>query len=166
MNWFNSLGGVLFCNIEIAYSVIIFVLGVKLASNLFSLNSFHEIGRYFFDHLLVKWAVLVLTSMAAYLVLSWTDEPLNQLWINKYGADCPTIIYQMWFVFRSLILDCKVCLQWFWILEVDILLTVIAAPLFIVYRTKRWLGYTLFGISVFISMMFAFAVLDSENILF
>lgn len=75
-------------------------------------------------------------------------------------------MYQLWFVFRSLTLDCKVCLQWFWILEVDILLTIIAAPLFIVYRTKKWLGYSLFSLAMVISLLFAFAVLDSENILF
>lgn len=73
MKWFNSFGGVLFCNIEIAYSVVVFVLGTKLAFSLFKLNSFHEIGRFFFDQLLVKWAVLLLTSMAAYSLLTLTD---------------------------------------------------------------------------------------------
>jgi hypothetical protein len=73
MKWFNSLGGVLFGNIEIAFSVIVFVLGVKLAYSLYRLSSFHEIGRYFFDQLLMKWAALVLTSMAAYIMLSLTD---------------------------------------------------------------------------------------------
>jgi len=70
-------------------------------------------------------------------------------------------MYQMWFVFRSLILDCKVCLQWFWILEVDILLTILAAPFFIIYRTKKWIGYSLFTLSMVISIIFAFAVLES-----
>lgn len=93
-----------------------FVLGAKLAHSLFRLNSFHEIGRYFFDQLLTKWLVLVLTSMAAYLLLSLTDEPLNQIWKNKYGADCPAVMYQIWFLFRNLQLDCKVCMQWFWVL--------------------------------------------------
>ena len=156
----------LFCNIEIAFNVIVFVLGVKLAFSLFKLSSFHEIGRYFFDQLLMKWAILVLTSMAAYVFLSMTDEPLNQLWKNKFGADCPAVMYQIWFVFRSLILDCKVCMQWFWIMEVDILLTIIAAPLFIIYRTKRWLGYALFGTLAVISLLVSYAILDSQSILF
>lgn len=73
LKWFDSLGGVLFCNIEIAFNVIVFVLGAKLAYSLFRLSSFHEIGRYFFDQLLIKWAILVLTSMAAYVFLSLTD---------------------------------------------------------------------------------------------
>lgn len=146
--------------------MIVFVLGVKLAYSLFRLNSFHEIGRYFFDQLLMKWAILVLTSMAAYVFLSMTDEPLNQLWKNKYGADCPSIMYQIWFVFRSVAFDCKVCMQWFWIMEVDILLTILAAPVFIVYRTKRWLGYTLFSLTVVISWIVSYAILESQNILF
>lgn len=114
----------------------------------------------------MKWAILVLTSMAAYVFLTMTDEPLDKLWKSKYGADCPSIMYQIWFVFRSLQFDCKVCLQWFWILEADILLTILAAPLFIIYRTKRWLGYSLFALTIFISIIVAFAVLESENILF
>ncbi len=115
MNWFNSLGGVLFCNIEIAFSVIMFVLGAKLAFSFYKLSNFHEIGRYFFDQLLMKWLGLILATMTAYILLSLTDEPLNQLWKNNYGADCPTVMYQMWFLFRNFIMDCKVCLQWFWI---------------------------------------------------
>lgn len=116
IKWFDSFGGLLFCNIEIAYNVIMFVLGMKLAFSLSNLSSFHQIGRYFFDTLLVKWVILVLTSMAAYFLLSYTDEPLNQLWKNSYGADCHSVIYQIWFIFRNLQLDCKVCLQWFWVL--------------------------------------------------
>lgn len=73
MRWFDSAGGLLFCNIEIAFSVVMLVLGMKLAHSLCKLSSFHEIGRYFLDQLLTKWAILVLTSMAAYLLLSWTD---------------------------------------------------------------------------------------------
>lgn len=166
LKWFDSFGGVLFCNTEIAFSVIVFILGTKLAYSLFKLNSFHEIGRYFFDQLLIKWLVLVLTSMAAYVYLSLTDQPLNQLWKSKYGADCPSVMYQIWFVFRNLQFDCKVCLQWFWIMEVDILLTILAAPLFIVYRTKRVLGYAIFTLAAVISIIGAYAILDSQNILF
>ena len=69
-------------------------------------------------------------------------------------------------VFRNLQLDCKVCLQWFWIMEVDILLTILAAPLFIVYRTKRILGYSIFTMAIVISMIASYAILESQNILF
>ena len=41
LKWFNSFGGVLFCNVEIAFNVIVFILGVKLAYSLFKLGSFH-----------------------------------------------------------------------------------------------------------------------------
>lgn len=159
MKWFDSFGGVLFCNIEIAFSVIMFVLGAKLAFSFYKLKSFHEIGRYFFDQLLMKWLGLILASMTAYILLSLIDEPLNQIWKNNYGADCPSVMYQMWFLFRSFMMDCKVCMQWFWIIETDILLTIVAAPLFIVYRTKKWLGYTLFTLAIFISLMFGYGVL-------
>ena len=146
--------------------MIVFVLGSKLAYSLYRLSSFHEIGRFFFDQLLVKWSILVLTSMAAYVFLSLTDEPLNQLWKSKFGADCPSVMYQVWFTFRSLILDCKVCLQWFWIMEVDILLTLLVAPLFIIYKTKKWVGTALFALVIIISKIFAIAILESDNIVF
>ena len=104
--------------------------------------------------------------MAAYIFLSLTDDPLNKIWKANYGADCQSVMYQMWFLFRNLQLDCKVCLQWFWVLEADILLTLLAAPLFIIYRTKRWLGYTVLGLVVLNSLFVSYAILLSENILF
>jgi hypothetical protein len=75
-------------------------------------------------------------------------------------------MYQIWFVFRNLQLDCKACLQWFWILEVDILLTIIAAPFFIIFRTKRALGYGLFTLIIFTSLIIAYAILKDQGILF
>ena len=107
----------------------------------------------------MKWLGLILSIMAAYILLSMTDEPLNQIWKNNYGADCSSVMYQMWLLFRTFIRDCKVCLQWFWILEVDILLTICAAPLYIVYRTKKWLGNILFLICGFISLVFSYGIL-------
>lgn len=166
LKWFNSLGGLLSCNIEIAFSVVVFVLGAKLAFSLYRLNSFHEIGRFFFDQLFTKWLTLLLASMAAYALLSLTDEPLNQLWKNNLGADCGATMHQMWFLFRNLAMDCRVCLQWFWILEVDVLLTILAAPLFIVYRTKKWLGYALLLAAVAASALFSYGLLYSQNVLF
>lgn len=68
-------------------------------------------------------------------------------------------MYQMWLLFRTFTMDCKVCLQWFWIVEVDILLSLLAAPLYIVYRTKKTLGSALFLISIFISLIFSYGVL-------
>lgn len=63
----------MFCNLEIAFNVIMFALGLKLAYSLYKLSSFHEIGRFFFDELLTKWATLVLVTMAAYFLLCFTD---------------------------------------------------------------------------------------------
>lgn len=51
-------------------------------------------------------------------------------------------------------------------MEVDILLTILAAPLFIVYRTKKWLGYSLFSLTIVISWIVSYAILESQNILF
>ena len=132
----------------------------------FKLSTFHEIGRFFFDQLLVKWVVLLLTSMGAYALLTLTDEPLDQVWQKSYGADCSSVMYQMWFLFRTLQLDCKVCLQWFWVLEVDILLSIVAAPFFIIYRTNRTIGSVLMGMVVLTSAIVSVAILDSQGILF
>lgn len=159
LRWFNSFAGVMFCNVELTFSIIIFVLGAKLALSVFKLGSFRELGRYFFDELLTKWAVLVLVSMVAYFFFSLTDEPLNQLWRASSAADCSSVIYQVWFVFRSLQFDGKTCLPWLWIMEADIFLTLLAAPFFIIYRTKKSLGYILFGLLMLISIVVGFAVL-------
>jgi hypothetical protein len=102
--------------VEIAFSVVMFVLGIKFAQAVHKLGSFHQIGRFFFDQLIKKWAILFLTSMAAYLILSLTDDPLSSLWKMSYGKDCHSVMWQMWFLVRNLQLDCKVCLQWFWVL--------------------------------------------------
>ena len=75
-------------------------------------------------------------------------------------------MYQMWFLFRNLQLDCKTCLQWFWVLEVDILLSIVAAPFFIIYRTKRTIGNVLMGLVVLTSIVVAVAILDSQSIIF
>ena len=48
----------------------------------------------------------------------------------------------------------------------DILLTIIAAPLFIIYKAKKWVGVTLFLLCIFISKIFAAAILSGENIVF
>lgn len=104
--------------------------------------------------------------MAAYFFFCLTDEPLNQLWRTSSAADCSSLIYQVWFVFRSLQFDGKTCMPWFWVMETDIFLTLLAAPLFIIYRTKKSLGYTLFGLVMAISIVVGFAVLDSQNVLF
>lgn len=166
LRWFDSFAGVLFCNVELGFSIVIFVLGAKLAMSVFKLGSFRELGRYFFDELLTKWAVLVLVSMVAYFFFSLTDEPLDQLWRSSSAADCPSVIYQVWFVFRSLQFDGKTCLPWLWVMETDIFLTLLAAPFFIIYRTKKSLGYILFGLIMLISVVVGFAVLESQNVLF
>jgi hypothetical protein len=166
LRWFNSFAGVLFCNVELVFSVVVFVLGTKLAGAVFKLGSFRELGRYFFDELLTKWAVLVLVSMAAYFCFSLTDEPLNQLWRSSSFADCSPDIYQVWFVFRSLQFDGRSCMPWLWVMESDIFLTLLAAPLFIIYRTRKSLGHALFALVITISIVVGFAVLDSENVVF
>uniref|UniRef100_A0A1J3JS08 Uncharacterized protein n=1 Tax=Noccaea caerulescens TaxID=107243 RepID=A0A1J3JS08_NOCCA len=136
-----------------------FALGAKLAGSVFKLGSFHELGRYFFDELLTKWAVLFLVSLAAYFFIGLADEPLNELWKAGATADCSSIIYQVWFIFRSLQFDGKACLPWLWIMEADIFLTLLAAPFFIIYRTKKSLGYGLFGLLMLVSIVVGFAVL-------
>lgn len=81
-------------------------------------------------------------------------------------ADCPSVIYQVWFVFRSLQFNGKACLPWFWVQEADIFLTILAAPFFIIYKTKKNLGFALFGLLIITSMFAGYAVLESQSVLF
>ncbi len=46
------------------------------------------------------------------------------------------------------------------------LLTIVSAPLFIIYRTKRWLGYGLFVVGILISIVFSYGILQDMNIVF
>jgi hypothetical protein len=92
------------------------ILGIKLSYAVYKLTSFHQIGRFFFDQLLKKWVILILFSMTVYIIMAMIDDPLSRVWKNNYGQDCPSVMWQIWFVFRNLQLDCKVCLQWFWLL--------------------------------------------------
>jgi hypothetical protein len=90
---------------------------MKLAYGVYKLKSFHQIGRYFFDQLLKKWAFMLLMSLTVYAILSYIDDPLSTIWKNNNGKDCPNAMWQIWFAVRNLQLDCKVCLPWFWLLQ-------------------------------------------------
>ena len=103
-------------NIEITFSVIMFILGMKLSYGVYKFVTFHEIGRFFFDHLLKKWTFFFLITTIIYGIMSYTDQPLSKYWQTNFGQDCPAYIWQDWFLFRHFQLDGKVCLPWLWIL--------------------------------------------------
>jgi len=72
----------------------------------------------------------------------------------------------MWFLFRSLQIDCKACLTWFWVLEVDLLLSIVAAPFFVIYRSNKMFGKILFAVALIISIVSGVTILQSQSILF
>lgn len=98
--------------------------------------------------------------------MGFTDEPLNKLWKEKTAEQCPSTIYQIWFLFRGLQFDGKSCMPWLWVLESEILLSILAAPFYIIYKTKKSLGYILFSLIIFTSIIVAYAVLDNQSVVF
>lgn len=75
-------------------------------------------------------------------------------------------MWQMWFLFRNLQMDCKVCLPWFWLLQADLLLTIFSTPFIIIYRSKKPLGYLLLTLLILTSLVVSYAILDDEGIVF
>lgn len=163
----NSFMGVTVCNVEIALHMIMFILGLRLAYGAYKIKTFRGIGRFFFDQLLKKWVLLILMSFFIYSALTiLTNEPLSKVWSLNNGQDCPSYMWQMWFLFRNLQLDCRVCLPWLSLLSSEILFTLLAAPFLIVFRVSKKLGYSLLGMVLLTSIFASYAILDSANIFY
>lgn len=121
-----------------------FILGFRLPYYFIKVRKFTKIGRIFFDIVLKKWLNLIFLSILVYCLLTLcTSQPLVKLWHLNNGKDCPNYIWQIWFLFRNLQLDCKICLPWFTLLEADLLFTFLSAPLILVLRTHKKIGYCL-----------------------
>lgn len=91
----NSFLGIFITNTEIAFSFILFIIGMKLAYGIYKFTTFHEIGRYFFDQLLKKWIFFVIVSLATYGLLTWmTDRPLSKFMDINFMQDCPAYMWQ------------------------------------------------------------------------
>lgn len=113
LNIMNSFGGIFICNTEIVLHCIMFIFGLRLAYITYKINSFTQIPRFFFDQVLKKWVLLVLMTFFIYSFLTnFTDEPLNKVWNLNNGQDCPGVMWQYWFLFRNMVMDCKRCLPW------------------------------------------------------
>ena len=144
-----------------------FVLGLRLAYGAYKIKTFRGIGRYFFDQLLKKWVLLILMSLLIYAFLTLlTNEPLSKIWSLNNGKDCPKYMWQMWFLFRNLQLDCRACLPWLSLIEAELLFTLLAAPFIIIFRVSKKLGYHLLALVVATSIVVPFAILDKENIIY
>ena len=124
------------------------------------IKSFKAIGRYFFDELIKKWLFLIILSLFIYSFMAFTQNPLSRVWELNYGQDCPNYMWQIWFLFRNLQLDCKACLPWLSLLSSEILFTILAAPFIIIYRVRKSLAHALFGVIIFISIMVSYAILE------
>lgn len=146
--------------------MLVYILGLKLAYSVYKQRSFHQMGRFFFDELLNKWVLLVLLTMFVYGIMGLIDQPLSKIWSINYGQDCPTVMWQMWFLFRNLQMDCKVCLPWFWLLQSELLLTIFAAPFIIIFRIHKILGYGLLMLIIFASTIVGYAILDNQGVIF
>lgn len=143
-----------------------FVLGMRLAYGMYKVSTFSGIGRYFFDELIRKWLNLILLSLVVYFCLYLTQQPLSMIWRLNYGEDCPQYMWEIWFLFRNLQLDNKICLPWLNLLSSEILFTILAAPFIIIHRTSKKLSIFLFSLIVFTSVIISYSILDSEKIIF
>lgn len=137
-------------------------MGYRLAYSLFKIKKFVKIGRFFFDILIKKWVNLILMSLLVYAFCSLCiSQPLVKIWNIKNAIDCKNYIWQIWFMFRNLQLDSKICLPWFSLLEVDLLFTLLSAPLIIIFRTSKRLGYFLLIILITVSLFISYEILKN-----
>ncbi len=166
MSYLDSFWGVFLCNMDLTLSTITFIIGVNYAYGVRKLTGFRQMGRYFFDEIFKKWLVLFLMSLALYSFMSLTDEPLNQIWIQQNGADCPAHLWESWFGVMSLYLGKVACLPWLWLLQAQFLLAIVASPCIVIFRTSKKLGYALLVGLVLISTFVGFGVLDHENVVY
>lgn len=81
-------------NTDMAFSLIMFILGMRLAYGVYKFVTFHEIGRYFFDQLLKKWVFLLIITLGTYGMMYYTDAPLSKYWSINFGQDCPKYMWQ------------------------------------------------------------------------
>ena len=98
--------------------------------------------------------------------MAFTQNPLSKVWELNYAQDCGNYMWEMWFLFRNLQLDCKACLPWLSLLSSEILFTILAAPFILIYRVNKKLGHALFGLIIFTSIMISYAILSDEKIIF
>lgn len=158
----DSAWGVFVCNVQISLQTIIFILGFKLASGVSKLKKYTKIGRFFFDELFRKWLNLILISLLVYsFCTKLINKPLSLLWFQNNGQDCSNYIWQIWFVFRNLLLDCKICLPWFTLLQTDLLLTLLALPLVLLFRMSKKIGYFLILVLISGSVYVSSAILST-----
>lgn len=144
-----------------------FVLGLRFAYGIYKANSLKQIFRFYFDQLLKKWALLLLMSLFVYAWMeSFVDQPLHRLWNINYGRDCPAYMWQIWFLFRNMQTDCKRCLPWLSVFSAEIFFMLASAPILLVHKTFKKLGYTLFSLVIFLSIICSYAILDSEKIVY
>lgn len=139
---------------------------MQFAYGVYEVQTFKGLGRYFFDNLIKKWLFLVIISLFIYSFLSLTQEPLSKIWQLNYGQDCPGSMWQMWFFFRNLQLDCKACLPWLFLLPSEILFTQLAAPIILIYRVNKKISNVLFGLLILVSILASYSILDNQNIIF
>lgn len=53
-----------------------------------------------------------MTFLIYSFITMFTGEPLNKVWTLNNGQDCPANMWQIWFLFRFMVTDCKACLPW------------------------------------------------------
>jgi hypothetical protein len=89
------------------------------------------------------------------------SEPLSKVWRDNNGKDCPLYIWQTWFLFRNLLLDCKICLPWFTLLEADLLFTILSAPFIVIFKVSKKMGYFLIFMLMLTSVLISYAILKN-----
>lgn len=70
----------------------------------------------------------------------------------------------MWFLFRNMQTDCKACLPWMSLIASDIFFTIVAAPLILIFRSTKRLGYGIFSLIILLSIFISFGILEGGKI--
>lgn len=99
-------------------------------------------------------------------IITFTSEPLNKVWNLNNGEDCPKYMWQIWFLFRNMQLDCKKCLPWMSIFSAELFFILVSAPFLLIFKTSKKLGYGLFALIIANSMLDSYAILDSHKVIY
>ncbi len=99
-------------------------------------------------------------TLAAYGLLNTIDSPLRKIWQLKYGKDCAGTMWQYWFLFRNLQFDDSACLPWFSLPTGEILFTIIAVPIIILFRVSKSISNSLMFLIAFLGITVGIVILD------
>jgi hypothetical protein len=144
-----------------------FVFGVRLAYTTYKITTIKKMLRFLFDQVLKKWFTLILITLLIYTSLeTFVKQPLSKLWDINNGKDCPTSLWKIWFLYNNMLTNCKICLPWLSIFSSEICFILLSLPFLLVYKIKKVIGYGIFSLITFTSMILSSLILKKNGTIY